>query len=256
MSTGNPDLFVICRSCGSEVSPYITECPYCGNRLRKRAPKLDRLGRVADKRRRRPPAPALPRLRRGEIPGIRPDSRPYATTALVLVGMAGYLVWRTAQIGIDQVAIVGVKPGTHWWRLITAPFAYDNLGYAFVALGTIAVYGWLLERRHGLLPVLALFAIGGVGGTAATAAVYTSPVTLGGNGAALALLVAWVIPDLLALRRRHEIDGDVLGTVLIGVVVALMPLVVAFPAPSWVADGVGVLGGIAIGLPLAMTQDF
>jgi membrane associated rhomboid family serine protease len=238
------------------VSPYITECPYCGNRLRKRAPKLDRLGRVADKRRRRPPAPALPRLRRGEIPGIRPDSRPYATTALVLVGMAGYLVWRTAQIGIDQVAIVGVKPGTHWWRLITAPFAYDNLGYAFVALGTIAVYGWLLERRHGLLPVLALFAIGGVGGTAATAAVYTSPVTLGGNGAALALLVAWVIPDLLALRRRHEIDGDVLGTVLIGVVVALMPLVVAFPAPSWVADGVGVLGGIAIGLPLAMTQDF
>jgi membrane associated rhomboid family serine protease len=170
--------------------------------------------------------------------------------------MAGYLVWRTAQIGIDQVAIVGVKPGTHWWRLITAPFAYDNLGYAFVALGTIAVYGWLLERRHGLLPVLALFAIGGVGGTAATAAVYTSPVTLGGNGAALALLVAWVIPDLLALRRRHEIDGDVLGTVLIGVVVALMPLVVAFPAPSWVADGVGVLGGIAIGLPLAMTQDF
>jgi membrane associated rhomboid family serine protease len=255
MSTGNPDLFVICRSCGSEVSPYITECPYCGNRLRKRAPKLDRLGRVAEKRRRRPPTPALPRLRRGEIPGIRADSRPYATIALVLVGMAGYLVWRTQGVGIDQVAIVGTKPDTHWWRLITAPFVYDNLGYAFIGLGAIAVYGWLLERRHGPLPVLALFAIGGVGGTAATAAVYPFPVTLGGNGAALALLVAWLIPDLLALRRRHEIDGDVLGTVLIGVVVALMPLVVAFPAPSWVADGVGILGGLAIGLPLALTQE-
>jgi len=35
-----PDLFVVCKKCGSEVSPYITECPYCGNRLRKRAPKI------------------------------------------------------------------------------------------------------------------------------------------------------------------------------------------------------------------------
>jgi hypothetical protein len=106
-----------------------------------------------------------------------------------------------------------------------------------------------------LLPVLALFAIGGVGGTAATAAVSSAPVAIGGNGAALALLVAWLIPDLLALRRRHEIDGDVLGTVLIGVVIAAMPLVVFHPAPSWVADGVGVLGGLAIGLPLALTQE-
>ena len=46
MSTGDPELFVVCKSCGSEVSPYITECPYCGNRLRKRAPKIDREGRV------------------------------------------------------------------------------------------------------------------------------------------------------------------------------------------------------------------
>ena len=80
MSTGGPDLFVICKSCGSEVSPYITECPYCGNRLRKRAPKLDREGRVSEKR--RPPTPALPRLRRDEIPGIRPDSRPYALSLI------------------------------------------------------------------------------------------------------------------------------------------------------------------------------
>jgi carboxylate-amine ligase len=42
MSSGGPDLFVVCKSCGSEVSPYITECPYCGQRLRKRAPKIER----------------------------------------------------------------------------------------------------------------------------------------------------------------------------------------------------------------------
>ena len=255
MSTGNPDLFVICRSCGSEVSPYITECPYCGNRLRKRAPKLDRHGRVAEKRRRRTPGPSLPRLRRGEIPGIRGEARPYASAVLVALGMAGYLVWRTAQVGLPQVAIDGTKPGAHWWRLITAPFVYDNLGYAFVGLGAIAVFGWLLERRHGPLPVLALFAIGGVGGAAATAAVSSSPTALGGNGAALALLTAWAIPDLIALRRRQDVDGDLLGAVLIAVVVALMPLVVEPPAPSWISDGVGILGGVAIGLPLALTQE-
>src|ERR1700736_165741 len=99
MSTGNPDLFVVCKSCGSEVSPYITECPYCGNRLRKRAPKLDRHGKITDRRSRRPPTPALPRLRRGEIPGIRPESHPYATLALVLAGLAGTLLWRAALVG-------------------------------------------------------------------------------------------------------------------------------------------------------------
>ena len=38
------DLFVVCKQCGSEVSPYITECPYCGHRLRRRAPDLPRGG--------------------------------------------------------------------------------------------------------------------------------------------------------------------------------------------------------------------
>ena len=250
MSTGNPDLFVICRSCGSEVSPYITECPYCGNRLRKRAPKLDRHGRVTEKRR-RPPAPSLPRLRRGEIPGIRPESRPYATIGLVLLGLLGCLLWRTSLFGIDQVIVNG-RPGGHWWRLITAPFIYNNTGFAFVCLGAIGLYGWLLERRHGLLPVLALFAVGAVGGTAATAAVYPDPYVLGGNGAALALLCAWVIPDLISLRRREDIDGDLLGTLVIAVVVALMPAVV--PGASWISDGVGVLGGFAVGMPVALTQ--
>ncbi|MEA2190098.1 MAG: hypothetical protein QOI73_219, partial [Solirubrobacteraceae bacterium] len=38
----HPDLFVVCKNCNAEVSPYITECPYCGMRLRKRAPKIER----------------------------------------------------------------------------------------------------------------------------------------------------------------------------------------------------------------------
>jgi membrane associated rhomboid family serine protease len=252
MSTGNPDLFVICKSCGSEVSPYITECPYCGNRLRKRAPKLDRHGRITDKRLRRPPAPALPRLRRGEMPGIRPESRPYATMLLVAAGLVGCLLWRTGVVDRTQLIVLG-KPGHEWWKLFTAPFTYDNTGYAFAALGAIAIFGWLLERRHGLIPVVALFAVGGVGGTAATAAASNDPIVLGGNGAALALLCAWALPDVFSLRRKEDIDGDILGTAAIGVAVALMPLVAT--GASWISDAVGVVGGIAIGLPLALTQE-
>jgi membrane associated rhomboid family serine protease len=251
VSTGGPDLFVICKSCGSEVSPYITECPYCGSRLRKRAPKIDREGRVAEKRRRRPTTPSLPRLRRGEIPGIRHELRPYAAMVLVLAGLVGALLWRTGLVSLDQVAIVG-KPGSHWWRVATAPFTYDNTGYAIAALFAIGLYGALLERRHGPFPVLLLFALGGIGGAAGTVPLYANPIAIGANGAALALLCAWAIPDLLAKRAGEEIDGDLLGTAAIAVVVALMPL--AVKEASWVADGVGVLSGAVIGLPLARMQ--
>jgi membrane associated rhomboid family serine protease len=248
VSTGGPDLFVICKSCGSEVSPYITECPYCGNRLRKRAPKIDRDGRVAERRRRRPATPALPRLRRGEIPGIRAEARPYATLALVLAGLLGALLWRTGLFKFADIAVVG-KPGAHWWRIITASFTYANTGFAFVTLGTIALYGWLIERRHGPLAVLALYALGGIGGVAVTAAAYDFPIVQGANGGALAMLVAWAIPDLMAVRAGEEIEGDLLGTAVIAAVVALMPLAVS--DASWIADGVGVAAGLVVGLPMA-----
>ena len=77
-----PDLFVVCKNCGSEVSPYVTECPYCGQRVRKRAPKLDRSGGEPEQKRRRRQR-KLPRLRAEEIAGIAPDTRPYATFGLI-----------------------------------------------------------------------------------------------------------------------------------------------------------------------------
>ena len=68
-----PDLFVVCKNCGSEVSPYVTECPYCGQRVRKRAPKIDRGGDAIETQKRR--RPRLPRLRPDEIEGIAPERR-------------------------------------------------------------------------------------------------------------------------------------------------------------------------------------
>ena len=160
-----------------------------------------------------------PALRRGEIPGIRGESRPYATIALVLAGFVGTLLWRTALVGSTHAIQLWAQYGTHlWWRLLVAPFTYINTGYAIVALGAIAVYGWLLERRHGPVLVLVLFAIATVGGAAVTAADSTLPLALGANGGALALLIAWAIPDLLSLRAGEDIDGDLLGTAVIAAV--------------------------------------
>jgi membrane associated rhomboid family serine protease len=248
MSTGGPDLFVVCKSCGSEVSPYITECPYCGNRLRKRAPKIDREGRVSERRPRRPQAPSLPRLRRGEIPGIRGEAHPRVTIALVVLGLVGCLLWRTALVDLTKLAIVE-PPGKHWWRLFTAAFTYTNTFYAFFTLTAIALFGWLLERRHGPFVVIALFLLGGVGGLIAGVAVYSTPFLTGASGAALAFIVAWALPDLIDLRRGEAVEGDLLGAAVFAAVIALMP--VADVGASWVADVVGAAAGLLVGLPLA-----
>jgi membrane associated rhomboid family serine protease len=242
VSTGGPDLFVVCKNCGSEVSPYITECPYCGTRLRKRAPKLDRNGRITE-RVRRPMTPSLSRLRRGEIPGIRHEAHPYATGLLVLLGVVGTLLWRTTFFTQLDLVVIG-DPGKQWWRVFTAPFVYDNTGYAVLTLLVIALFGWLIERRHGPVIVIALVLLGGAGGLGLTAAL-TNGEYMGGNGAALALLCAWVVPDLTLLLRRQDFDGDLLGVAVLAGVVALMPI--AEPTASVLADAVGIVVGLSLG---------
>lgn len=252
MSSGGPDLFVICKSCGSEVSPYITECPYCGNRLRKRAPKLDRDGRPKDKPRRprRSPAPSLGPLRRGEIPGIRHDARPYLTIAIVVASLAMMILTRAGAIPLEDVVLVG-DPGItgDWWRVASAAFVYENSGYAFVALFSIAIFGWLMERRHGPVPVALLFALGGIGGLAVTAVADAFPFAMGANGAALALVTAWALPDVLDQRKGREIEGDLLGAAVVAIVLLLLPLVVA--TADALAGATGLLAGLVLGLPLA-----
>jgi len=246
VSTGGPDLFVVCKNCGSEVSPYITECPYCGTRLRKRAPKLDRNGRITERISRRPLTPSLSRLRRGEIPGIRHDAHPYTTGLLVLLGVIGTLLWRTSFFNPFDLVVLG-NPTGQWWRVFTGAFVYDNTGYAVISLLIIAIYGWLLERRHGPVLVVALVLIGGAGGLA-VAGKLSAGMFMGGNGAALALLCAWAVPDLTLMLRKHDYDGDLLGTGVMAAVIALMPL--AAPSASPLAAAVGVVAGLLVGFLL------
>jgi membrane associated rhomboid family serine protease len=251
VTSGGPDLFVICKSCGSEVSPYITECPYCGHRLRKRAPKLDRQGRPQERRRRgrRPAAPRLGPLRAGEIPGIRVDARPYATIAIVLASLVLLVLLRAAALPYGDVVIAGERLADPWWQLFTAPFAYGTSGYAFVALFAIAVFGWLLERRHGPVLVVLLFALAGAGGMAVAAAAEPFPYAEGGNGVALAFVAAWAVPDLLALRRGRRVEGDLIGAATFAVVLLLLPL--AVEGANALAGLTGLLVGLLAGLPLA-----
>jgi len=252
---GAPDLFVVCKNCGSEVSPYITECPYCGSRVRKRAPKIERdtTGGSRPTERRKPPKPSLGRLRPGEIPGLKGDSdrRPYVTIALVALGAVGFLV--LAFVGRGDIALVG-PPGEQVWRIFTTPFVNIGTWGQFACLLCVAIFGVLLERRHGAFLVLGLWLLSASGGAALVAGVERDPVALGANAGALALLVAWVVPVLAARRRspHEDDDADLLGVLVIGLVVAGLPL--ASAGYSGLAAGWGILAGGLVGLLLARVR--
>src|SRR5262245_10741696 len=165
------DLFVVCKNCGSEVSPYVTECPYCGQRVRKRAPKIDRsTGEPTTKRRRR--AKKLPRLRADEIAGIAPETKPYATGILILACVVGVVLYAAdPSLDLGYLSVKNPFGGDEPWRWVTTPFLHaDQLGYAFVALVPVGIFGTLLERRFGPVPVVLIFILSGAAGAALAAA--------------------------------------------------------------------------------------
>jgi membrane associated rhomboid family serine protease len=253
-----PDLFVVCKNCGSEVSPYVTECPYCGQRVRKRAPKIDRSGgEPSQKRRRR--TKKLPRLRAEEIAGIAPDTRPYATVSLIAVSVVLSLVYvadRTRDLG--YLGVPGdLVANDEIWRWFVTPFFHgDELGYAFVALVAVALFGTLLERRFGAVPVVLIFVLAGGAGSALAAVLETPPLlsdapiwpVMGANGAALGLLCAWLVDDRLAARRGEDRENDLLGVYIIAAVLVLLSLTTE-EANIAAAVG-GALAGSVMGLLL------
>lgn len=253
MASG-PDLFVICKQCGAEVSPYITECPYCGTRLRKRAPDLTK--HPLPKRRRHL---WHRRINREVIEGISiGTTRPYGTIVLIAGSVLLSLAARSTLVSYNDVALVGKVPldfsHSAIGRLLTTQFVYTNTGYEVAVLATVALFGWLLERRHGILAPLLVFLIGGTAGMVAINEIDQIPTALGGNGGALALVAAWSMRDLIGrLKRPNTLvgvgarnyggdDSDLLGVLAFVVLLLLLSLATTQANPI-----VGLVGG-AVGI--------
>ena len=177
--TSGADLFVVCKQCGSEVSPYITECPYCGHRLRRRAPKLPpanapdraprlRAARALAARSLASPAPA----RRSRTHRRPPRPEPLGGRAPVRDDRAGGGELRGLGGGARRTGPVPAD-GDHRSparRLVEAVHATSSPTWTACTRSwrssTVAIFGWLLERRHGPAVVLALFFGAGATGRA------------------------------------------------------------------------------------------
>lgn len=229
----DPDLFVVCRSCGAEVSRYVTECPYCGQRVQKRAPKIPAGGAPAP--RRREPR-RLPRL-----PG---SDRPVAAIVLAALCAAGTLILVPGLLSPAQAGIVGPVDG-QWWKVAVSPFVAPNLWYGALGVLAMASFGTLVERRDGPIVLVAVFVICGMGGIAAAAALETVPLALGANGAALGLIGAWAMPEARAVGEGRREWPELIPAGVCAAVMLLVPF--AAPEASPTAGLVGLAAGLAIG---------
>jgi membrane associated rhomboid family serine protease len=249
-------LSVVCRSCGEEVSPYVTECPYCGTRLRKRAPKLERRGDELTPTQSRRTRRRLARAQRTD--GLA--ERPYAVLATILVPAAIVLL-RVASPSLDTFGLGGIlgPVGGDWWRYLAAPFIYPDIGYLFVASVGIAIFGIQVEQRLGTIPTaIMIVACGSLGMLAAdgmqTAFASSHDVLFaaGGNGIALGMLAAWAVMRGAEVRSRPGEDVEVIGAAVAAAVLILLPLVDDY-ANVFAGLG-GALVGAACGLVAAFAR--
>jgi membrane associated rhomboid family serine protease len=268
----HPDLFVVCKNCQAEVSPYITECPYCGMRLRKRAPKIERPDAPPPKPPRRTPRPprvqrapssrgrpkapkprartkgskpSLGRLRGGEIPGIRGDetAKPWAT--IVLVALSFGVWFALAFYAVPELALSALS--SHPWLYLTASLLNGNTAAQFAVVIGLGLFGWLLERRHGPLLVIGLFLLCGPGALAIAVSLDPGTFVYGTHGAALGMLCAWLVPALVERRRGEGDDADLLGVLVIAIVLLMVPALSQGSAVAGlVGAGLGALAGLAL----------
>jgi membrane associated rhomboid family serine protease len=232
----------------------VTECPYCGTRLRKRAPKLELRGDELTPRESRRARRRLARARRMEELG----ERPYAVIAAIVVSALLLLV-RVASPALnafDLGAIVGPVQND-WWRYVAAPFVYPDLGYLFVAAVGIAIFGVPVERRLGTVSTGILIVACGALGMLAADGVHTAfagsndiLLAAGGNGIALGLLSAWAVMRAWELRAHPDDDVEVIGAAIAAAVLIMLPVVEDF------ADVFAGLSGALVGAACGFVAAF
>ena len=259
-----PELSVVCRECGEEVSPYVTECPYCGARLRKRAPKLERHGdelqphesRRARKRRERAERRSRIADRRA---ALGEGDRPYGVIVGILAPAILVIVQRAADLPVTDLGAIVGPVGDEWWRYLAAPFVYPDVPYLFVCALGIAIFGSAVERRLGTVATLVLMvACGGLGMLAAdgieTALAGEGNILLaaGGNGVALGMLATWAVLKASELRANPDEEVEVIGAAVCAAVLIMLPLVEDFA--NIFAGLAGALVGALCGYAASLTR--
>ncbi len=249
MDDEGPDLRVVCPTCGSQVSPYVTECPYCGNRVRKRAPKIgsrDDPARKADRVRKRAER-RRPKLREssGGAPGER---RLVVVPSLVVASIVLSCLVRAGFISPRRVEVFGSLTDERW-KLLTTPFVHLGLAYGFIALASFAIFGARLERSLGRVATLAVWVVAGGAGAWLASIDGASPAG-GALSAAVAVTVARCFSVVEANRDGEE--EDLVGPLVVLIVLSVLP---AFGAgASWYAIGAGVVVGILTGCVLVVRE--
>lgn len=255
------EFFVICSNCGSEVSPYVTECPYCGTRLRKSAPDLKKQKKAEEKEERKA-AKKRERLRAqyegggvassGESSAswIHVESRPAATALLVTISIVASIL---AASGLSRVSpwmfdhlVYAGEIGSDPWKYVTSPFIQGSAGYGFVCLGVFALFGAGLEKRFGFLAPLAVWVISGAIGIGLEDLLAGAPISFGAYACAVGAVIAWTI---VVVRQEDLRDYDAMGLAAIGFVLCALPLATD-SARLWPLVG-GIIGGALCGLVLS-----
>jgi membrane associated rhomboid family serine protease len=242
------ELRVICKNCGSEVSPYVTECPYCGARLRKRAPKLERRGDALEAKARRGRGRRLLRGPLRHLTGSEAAGRPYATLAVILGSALLLLLQKATGDAISSFGGLVVPFGDEWWRVLTAPFAYVDVGYLFVVAVALALFGPGLERRLGTgATAVLMIACGSLGALAAAGIVNAQDeidVIAGGNGLALGAVAAWFTLRRAETQGAIDQDYDRIGVAVVAVVLLALPV---FDSTASIYAGIvgAAVGGLA-----------
>ena len=235
---------IVCPSCSSEVSPYVTECPYCGKRVQKRAPKIGSADqpKKREKKQRKSRA-GIPRIELG-------DNRLIAVPALVTGSVVLSVLIRAGVVASTTVGVRGHLNGD-WYKLLTAPFASPNVAYAFIVLVAFSIFGSRLEQRFaaGSLFVIVIWLLSGALGAWLSAETVIS-FSAGALAPATAVTVAYGMSALEA--RRDDGDTDLVGPgVVMAVLLLLPPLVIG---ATWMEVFAGVIIGIGGGSAIVIAD--
>ncbi len=246
------------------MSPYVTECPYCGTRLRKRAPKLERQGdeltphESRRQRRRRERAERRERRTRARIL-VGEGERRYAVIAAVLLPALLVLVQRAGDLPVSDVGGIVGPVGDEWWRYLAAPFVFPDVGYLFVVSVGIVIFGVAVEARLGTVATVILIIACGALGMLAADGIESAIggdgdllLAAGGNGIALGLLATWAVLRAGEMRADPTADTEVIGAAVAAAVLIMLPLVEDY-ANVFAGLGGAVVGGIS-GLAAAVAR--